>query len=99
MEEILEAVRELSGRIAKMDERLAAMDGRLVAMDLLFVAMYGCLAAMDGRLFFFQAEDGIRERNVTGVQTCALPISAHRRVPRRQGGPARWRPYQDPGRH
>src|SRR5699024_11980043 len=25
-------------------------------------------------LFFFQAEDGIRDRNVTGVQTCALPI-------------------------
>src|SRR5437868_14988168 len=27
--------------------------------------------------FFFQAEDGIRDRNVTGVQTCALPILAH----------------------
>src|SRR6266513_4688712 len=25
-------------------------------------------------MFFFQAEDGIRDRNVTGVQTCALPI-------------------------
>src|SRR5437667_8971158 len=24
--------------------------------------------------FFFQAEDGIRDRDVTGVQTCALPI-------------------------
>src|SRR5438067_2639054 len=24
--------------------------------------------------FFFQAEDAIRDRNVTGVQTCALPI-------------------------
>src|SRR5437868_13445360 len=31
----------------------------------------GCWA-----FFFFQAEDGIRDRNVTGVQTCALPISA-----------------------
>src|SRR5689334_24261916 len=29
--------------------------------------------------FFFQAEDGIRDGTVTGVQTCALPIS---------GGPA-----------
>src|SRR6266516_4151294 len=29
--------------------------------------------------FFFQAEDGIRDRTVTGVQTCALPIS-HRRA-------------------
>src|SRR5690625_6366308 len=28
--------------------------------------------------FFFQAEDGIRDGHVTGVQTCALPIS---RVP------------------
>src|SRR3990170_8524546 len=27
-------------------------------------------------LFFFQAEDGIRDDLVTGVQTCALPISA-----------------------
>src|SRR6266540_5937224 len=27
--------------------------------------------------FFFQAEDGIRDRDVTGVQTCALPISGN----------------------
>src|SRR6266404_2286676 len=26
-------------------------------------------------IFFFQAEDGIRDKLVTGVQTCALPIS------------------------
>ena len=26
------------------------------------------------KVFFFQAEDGIRARLVTGVQTCALPI-------------------------
>src|SRR6266704_2899177 len=34
-------------------------------------------------VFFFQAEDGIRDRNVTGVQTCALPIfciAAHETV-------------------
>src|SRR5690606_39867592 len=31
--------------------------------------------------FFFQAEDGIRDFHVTGVQTCALPISSlHRRL-------------------
>src|SRR6266513_2458886 len=29
---------------------------------------------LDTSLFFFPAEDGIRYRNVTGVQTCALPI-------------------------
>src|SRR3989442_15792853 len=28
-------------------------------------------------LFFFQAEDGIRDADVTGVQTCALPISSY----------------------
>ena len=27
-------------------------------------------------IFFFQAEDGIRDIGVTGVQTCALPIYA-----------------------
>src|SRR5207249_8651346 len=32
--------------------------------------------------FFFQAEDGIRDRNVTGVQTCALPISLGPRLRR-----------------
>src|SRR2546425_10200451 len=41
--------------------------------------------------FFFQAEDGIRDKLVTGVQTCALPISARsRRGPRRpDDSPAR----------
>src|SRR5690606_39423598 len=29
-------------------------------------------------VFFFQAEDGIRDFHVTGVQTCALPISSER---------------------
>src|SRR2546430_6613774 len=31
-------------------------------------------------VFFFQAEDGIRDLTVTGVQTCALPISTIRRL-------------------
>src|SRR5437764_1909605 len=30
---------------------------------------------IDYCFFFFQAEDGIRDTSVTGVQTCALPIS------------------------
>src|SRR5699024_11557232 len=37
--------------------------------------------------FFFQAEDGIRVRNVTGVQTCALPILA---ISQRRGLGGRW---------
>src|SRR5258708_31497617 len=32
------------------------------------------MTAADGYVFFFQAEDGIRDDLVTGVQTCALPI-------------------------
>src|SRR5262249_57889513 len=38
--------------------------------------------------FFFQAEDGIRDWSVTGVQTCALPIwtSRKREAPRRRRG-------------
>src|SRR5437867_12731304 len=43
--------------------------------------------------FFFQAEDGIRDRTVTGVQTCALPIlgggSRCRAPPPTRGLPAR----------
>src|SRR5690349_22164490 len=49
--------------------------------------------------FFFQAEDGIRDLYVTGVQTCALPISCATpgRLPARLAtgrgaGPARRRP-------
>src|SRR6266498_3839804 len=33
--------------------------------------------------FFFQAEDGIRDADVTGVQTCALPICRHGRWAKR----------------
>src|SRR5690606_40578437 len=31
---------------------------------------------VEAYFFFFQAEDGIRDFHVTGVQTCALPISS-----------------------
>src|SRR2546430_6871378 len=34
-----------------------------------------CLQCFILVVFFFQAEDGIRDLTVTGVQTCALPIS------------------------
>src|SRR5947208_12882699 len=43
---------------------------RVVEVIYLYVALrYG------GLYFFFQADDGIRDDLVTGVQTCALPIS------------------------
>src|SRR2546421_1897031 len=47
------------------------------------------LAAVGSVVFFFQAEDGIRDYKLTGVQTCALPISAPaRRGARRRAGRA-----------
>src|SRR5712672_925771 len=39
--------------------------------------------------FFFQAEDGIRDKLVTGVQTCALPISSRCSPPRQHSSPVR----------
>src|SRR5207249_8533083 len=42
--------------------------------------------------FFFQAEDGIRDRNVTGVQTCALPIFSPPLIPRDTPGSRSARP-------
>src|SRR6266513_3656887 len=41
----------------------------------IFFSMPANTASSFQSFFFFQAEDGIRDRNVTGVQTCALPIS------------------------
>src|SRR5207237_6710712 len=41
---------------------------------------YGLYYSIAFFFFFFQAEDGIRDSSVTGVQTCALPISIWRDV-------------------
>src|SRR6266567_4800786 len=42
-------------------------------------------------LFFFQAEDGIRDLTVTGVQTCALPIFGYLRI--ESADPGAWREF------
>src|SRR5215208_786440 len=55
--------------------------------------------------FFFQADDGIRDGHVTGVQTCALPISPLGRKgrtqlrsrPARSGGVRSRRRWREPG--
>src|SRR3989440_1641227 len=52
--------------------RLAYSDGCFVVRDTIF-------------FFFFQAEDGIRDLIVTGVQTCALPILPCSRKSKRSG--------------
>src|SRR5699024_11724327 len=46
-----------------------------VIIDFSYFSIVNCVD------FFFQAEDGIRDRNVTGVQTCALPIYGMGRGP------------------
>src|SRR5699024_1702559 len=43
------------------------------------IFVYSTFAHFFALNFLFQAEDGIRGRNVTGVQTCALPISGEGR--------------------
>src|SRR2546430_11558217 len=48
-----------------------ANGGGLAAEELALVLHVRSLSAF---FFFFQAEDGIRDLTVTGVQTCALPI-------------------------
>src|SRR5256885_3848004 len=55
----------------KHDEMLVTEEVRHVILRWLF-------------FFFFQAEDGIRDYKVTGVQTCALPICVLGRVSRKE---------------
>src|SRR5206468_9652616 len=57
--------------------------------------------AMKILFFFFQAEDGIRDLIVTGVQTCALPISTaqNRQRPTTSAGPALLRALLHPEVH
>src|SRR2546430_3906441 len=48
-----------------------SISGRRVANSVLGLRQALCVFKF---VFFFQAEDGIRDLTVTGVQTCALPI-------------------------
>src|SRR2546426_9195259 len=50
-------------------------------------------------VFFFQAEDGIRDYKVTGVQTCALPISPPVPAPGARAAAARQPPGTARSRH
>src|SRR5687767_15381765 len=48
---------------------------RHVFMTVVFFFLFFSFVDLFFFFFFFQAEDGIRDKLVTGVQTCALPIS------------------------
>src|SRR3712207_7914967 len=54
----------------------------MVTGEILAVLVGVCIGYI---FFFFQAEDGIRDIGVTGVQTCALPISGWKRKGWRKG--------------
>src|SRR2546422_6884021 len=55
------------------------------------ISVHLAMMLMELTIFFFQAEDGIRDVAVTGVQTCALPISSRSR---RRPSPKRWEAMQ-----
>src|SRR5689334_7810629 len=59
---------------AKREMRLRL--GKVTVADVLAAqhVTTNLLKFMRASIFFFQAEDGIRDGTVTGVQTCALPI-------------------------
>src|SRR5207244_5190306 len=53
---------------------------RLPTFRILLFSLFG-LSLCCWSVFFFQAEDGIRDDLVTGVQTCALPIYRRQGIP------------------
>src|SRR2546421_6069256 len=55
--------------MVEVGERAVHAAGPFVLVDLWYLFELSCTL-----FFFFQAEDGIRDLIVTGVQTCALPI-------------------------
>src|SRR5256885_6127552 len=84
-----EVLAALSGRnlfplkVATSDGRAAGEKRSPRVRPRVMASTYGQLAALLGsgvpllrslEVIFFQAEDGIRDYKVTGVQTCALPI-------------------------
>src|SRR5215471_20087258 len=55
---------------------LAVTIARQLGLGIERIRTERALHESEARIFFFQAEDGIRDLYVTGVQTCALPILA-----------------------
>src|SRR5256885_10938613 len=68
----MRVLRETDGRRVETIEILMRYSHPLVPG--LFAISAGATALAAVFVFFFQAEDGIRDYKVTGVQTCALPI-------------------------
>src|SRR6202522_3884325 len=63
------------GRLLPESHHPAVRDARRVCASHRALRTQACIVQRVRLVFFFQAEDGIRDVVVTGVQTCALPIS------------------------
>src|SRR6478672_6657799 len=92
--------KKMHGKARLTDAHTIEVDGhRVVTADKVLIAtgstswMPGSLPGVEHAItfFFFQAEDGIRDLIVTGVQTCALPICRTARPGRRPRGRRRRR--------
>src|SRR5256886_9140168 len=65
-------VKDVAVALRKGSQGVKKAEGeKLKVMDVAAAAKWADVMMM---FFFFQAEDGIRDLTVTGVQTCALPI-------------------------
>src|SRR2546429_7295133 len=69
MKACVDAIVKVEGSCTDWNFQKELVAKKLVVVDLIYSYRI-CLI-----FFFFQAEDGIRDVAVTGVQTCALPIS------------------------
>src|SRR2546430_4630988 len=68
----VEIIRKAYGLDRPLYVQFFAWTGRAMVGD--FGQSYFFKDSVANLIFFFQAEDGIRDLTVTGVQTCALPI-------------------------
>src|SRR6266487_3148492 len=71
----MNAIQRLLVRIFKPALACNALFGIIIVM-VISIVLGTIIASLV--IFFFQAEDGIRDGRVTGVQTCALPILSRR---------------------
>src|SRR5438132_261042 len=72
----------LNGGSCKLQDRIALLEARFAALGDKWQHQEHTKFSEEFRDFFFQAEDGIRDHCVTGVQTCALPILRRGECPR-----------------
>src|SRR5260370_16022027 len=68
------AVKHTKKAVERERVRILIDSAKQVGPALFFSLLIIVVAFLPVFLFFFQAEDGIRDSSVTGVQTCALPI-------------------------